>query len=301
MQVKPEEVELVRRDYCANGGWETFLAYEDVRQDILVGLLRLRRCFGPVRTPHHTCSFPLCTALLIRRCLCICLPLGACPWQLGLLSLLCAALQDPKLPPLHAASGCLALHVCCEVGCVKWTWPQMCQAAVRTAQGAGPPAERQAGLRGRSSVVRELHVYGTAVAVHARDAGKHQHQVRPRPPPFHLLHALAIGTPGVPHPSPTFSSSTSALRCCVCTCVADQAATCLHADSPRHVGSTSHSSGCCLLAHSRRQVILVNSELCIRTGDTGTGMTKAGHANVMHHRPYPLCDVIDTETHSRHC
>jgi hypothetical protein len=44
--VKPEEVELVRRDYCANGGWETFLAYEDVRQDILVGLLRLRRCFG---------------------------------------------------------------------------------------------------------------------------------------------------------------------------------------------------------------------------------------------------------------
>mmetsp|Transcript_16028 Transcript_16028/g.48090 ORF Transcript_16028/g.48090 Transcript_16028/m.48090 type:complete len:578 (-) Transcript_16028:587-2320(-) len=88
-QVKPEEVELVRRDYCANGGWETFLAYEDVRQDILVGLLRLRRCFGP---------------------------------------------------------------------------------------GAGPPAERQAGLRGRSSVVRELHVYGTAVAVHARDAGKHQHQ-----------------------------------------------------------------------------------------------------------------------------
>lgn len=36
----------MRRDYCANGGWETFLAYEDVRQDILVGLLRLRRCFG---------------------------------------------------------------------------------------------------------------------------------------------------------------------------------------------------------------------------------------------------------------
>lgn len=59
-QVKPEEVELVRRDYCANGGWETFLAYEDVRQDILVGLLRLRRCFGPVRPfssyPMHNCA-----------------------------------------------------------------------------------------------------------------------------------------------------------------------------------------------------------------------------------------------------
>jgi len=89
-QVKPEEVELVRRDYAANGGWETFLSYEDVRQDILVGLLRLRRCFGP---------------------------------------------------------------------------------------GAGPANERQPGLRGRVSVVRELHVYGAVVAVHARDASKHQHQV----------------------------------------------------------------------------------------------------------------------------
>lgn len=28
----------------ANGGWETFLAYEDPHQDILVGLLRLRKC-----------------------------------------------------------------------------------------------------------------------------------------------------------------------------------------------------------------------------------------------------------------
>lgn len=29
---------------------------------------------------------------------------------------------------------------------------------------------------GRVSIVRELHVYGTAVAVHARDTGKLQHQ-----------------------------------------------------------------------------------------------------------------------------
>ena len=27
-KVKPQEVELVRRDYSANGGWETFLSYE---------------------------------------------------------------------------------------------------------------------------------------------------------------------------------------------------------------------------------------------------------------------------------
>lgn len=43
-QIKPEQIELIRRDYYANGGWETFLSYEDPKQDILVGLLRLRKC-----------------------------------------------------------------------------------------------------------------------------------------------------------------------------------------------------------------------------------------------------------------
>ena len=36
-------MELIRRDYFANEGWETFLSYEDPEQDILVGLLRLRK------------------------------------------------------------------------------------------------------------------------------------------------------------------------------------------------------------------------------------------------------------------
>eukprot|EP00271_Cylindrocystis_brebissonii_P010556 TRINITY_DN26767_c0_g1_i1.p1 TRINITY_DN26767_c0_g1~~TRINITY_DN26767_c0_g1_i1.p1 ORF type:complete len:568 (-),score=90.10 TRINITY_DN26767_c0_g1_i1:317-2020(-) len=83
-QITPEEVELVRRDYCANGGWETFLAYEDIHQDILVGLLRLRKCGQRVTSPEL--------------------------------------------------------------------------------QG------------GRCSIVRELHVYGSAVPVHGRDASKLQHQ-----------------------------------------------------------------------------------------------------------------------------
>ncbi|KAL9261993.1 Elongator complex protein 3-like protein [Drosera capensis] len=82
-QIKPEEVELVRRDYAANEGWETFLSYEDTRQDILVGLLRLRKCGRNVTCPE---------------------------------------------------------------------------------------------LVGRCSIVRELHVYGTAVPVHGRDADKLQHQ-----------------------------------------------------------------------------------------------------------------------------
>jgi elongator complex protein 3 len=42
-KVVPDQVELIRRDYYANGGWETFLSYEDPKQDILIGLLRLRR------------------------------------------------------------------------------------------------------------------------------------------------------------------------------------------------------------------------------------------------------------------
>jgi elongator complex protein 3 len=48
-KIRPSQVELVRRDYTANGGWETFLAYEDPKQDILIGLLRLRKC-----SPTHT-------------------------------------------------------------------------------------------------------------------------------------------------------------------------------------------------------------------------------------------------------
>ncbi|XP_022659466.1 probable elongator complex protein 3 [Varroa jacobsoni] len=48
-KVVPYHIELVRRDYVANGGWETFLAYEDPQQDILIGLLRLRKC-----TPEQT-------------------------------------------------------------------------------------------------------------------------------------------------------------------------------------------------------------------------------------------------------
>jgi elongator complex protein 3 len=49
---RPERVELVRRDYVANGGWETFLAFEDPGQDILIGLLRLRKPSGVAFRPE---------------------------------------------------------------------------------------------------------------------------------------------------------------------------------------------------------------------------------------------------------
>ncbi|XP_076085053.1 elongator complex protein 3 [Mytilus galloprovincialis] len=82
-KVRPFEAELIRRDYVANNGWETFLSYEDPEQDILIGLLRLRKCS-----------------------------------------------PDTFRPELK--SGC--------------------------------------------SIVRELHVYGSVVPVHARDPTKFQHQ-----------------------------------------------------------------------------------------------------------------------------
>ncbi|KAI1907003.1 Elongator subunit [Ophidiomyces ophidiicola] len=58
-KIRPSQVELIRRDYTANGGWETFLAYEDPKQDILIGLLRLRKCssthtFRPELTGQQT-------------------------------------------------------------------------------------------------------------------------------------------------------------------------------------------------------------------------------------------------------
>lgn len=53
-QVRAEEVELVRRDYVANGGWETFLSYEDPGQDLLIGLLRLRKVAGAAKDRQPT-------------------------------------------------------------------------------------------------------------------------------------------------------------------------------------------------------------------------------------------------------
>lgn len=51
-KVQPYEVELIRRDYVANNGWETFLSYEDPTKDILVGLLRLRKCSNETFRPE---------------------------------------------------------------------------------------------------------------------------------------------------------------------------------------------------------------------------------------------------------
>ncbi|XP_053601197.1 elongator complex protein 3 [Plodia interpunctella] len=64
-RVRPYEIELIRRDYVANGGWETFISYEDPDQDILVGLLRLRKCaadtYRPELKPGSNANFKQCS------------------------------------------------------------------------------------------------------------------------------------------------------------------------------------------------------------------------------------------------
>ena len=97
----PREPELVRRDYWANGGWETFLSYEDSSTDVLVALLRLRKC-------------------------------GAATFR-------------------EELTGAR------EQGA--------------TEAGGHSPSARRTG-----SIIRELHVYGTAVPVHGHDASQLQHQ-----------------------------------------------------------------------------------------------------------------------------
>jgi elongator complex protein 3 len=95
--VLPDQVELIRRDYVANGGWETFLSYEDPTQDILIGLLRLRKIMSSTDDDYTTSDYK------------------GTAWLKEITSI-------------------------------------------------------------PSSMIRELHVYGTAVAVSARDPTQFQHQ-----------------------------------------------------------------------------------------------------------------------------
>lgn len=59
-KIRPQNVELVRRDFAADDGWETVLSYEDVEQDILIGLVRLR-------APGETFRDELQGASLVRE------------------------------------------------------------------------------------------------------------------------------------------------------------------------------------------------------------------------------------------
>ena len=116
-RIRPNEVELVRRDYVANGGWETFLAYEDPKQDILIALLRLRKCSGSATTSSSSSSS-----------------------------------STPNNTD-HTTQA---------------SQPMSAQPSSTTFR---PELTSQP-----TSLVRELHVYGSAVPLHARNPRKFQHQ-----------------------------------------------------------------------------------------------------------------------------
>jgi len=112
-RVRPGQLLLLRRDYYANGGWETFLSFEDPRQDVLIGLLRLRRC--PRKRSTRRRQFTLNS---LRR---------------------------------EGGTGGTGIE--------------------------GLPKGERPELVGRVSIVRELHVYGTAAALKGpKDKNLHQHQ-----------------------------------------------------------------------------------------------------------------------------
>ena len=60
-RINPDQVELIRRDYTANGGWETFISYEDPVSDILIGLLRLRKVSDVAFRPEMTSCGGACS------------------------------------------------------------------------------------------------------------------------------------------------------------------------------------------------------------------------------------------------
>jgi hypothetical protein len=90
---------------------------------------------------------------------------------------LLGARQSPRCTALYcAALRCTALH-CRAPTSLHAALQDILVGLLRLRRVAGADAQRQPELRGRCSIVRELHVYGTAVAVHARDTSLHQHQV----------------------------------------------------------------------------------------------------------------------------
>lgn len=119
-KIVPDQVELIRRDYTANGGWETFLSYEDPAQDILIGLLRLRKCS--------------------------------------------AATFRPELRPSGVFRKTRQVSIATA-------------SSIPGADADSMESDEEVVIKdGQCSIVRELHVYGTAVGVHNRDPTKFQHQ-----------------------------------------------------------------------------------------------------------------------------
>ena len=157
-KVRPDAITLVRRDYYANGGWETFLSWEDLEQDILIGLVRLRKCAqnayrkelvetrpNLATRPDYTAPDPLTEAERREADASFAVAFNA----------MCAA--NPTMTNVVDASV---------------------DSIVKDESLLNPTiTDRSNGSMG-VSIVRELHVYGSVVSVGSYDVMKFQHQVR---------------------------------------------------------------------------------------------------------------------------
>ncbi|RTG84368.1 elongator complex protein 3, partial [Schistosoma bovis] len=181
-RVKPYQVELVRRDYVANGGWETFLAYEDPYQDILIGLLRLRKCSLQTFRPELIATKrinsgdddddvqgnkdPRCSIVRELHVYGSAVPVAARdPTKFQHQTFL--AYEDPYQDILI---GLLRLRKCS----LQTFRPELI--ATKRINSGDDDDDVQGNKDPRCSIVRELHVYGSAVPVAARDPTKFQHQ-----------------------------------------------------------------------------------------------------------------------------
>ncbi|RVE41619.1 hypothetical protein evm_013731 [Chilo suppressalis] len=156
------EIELVRRDYYANKGWETFLSYEDVKQDVLIGLLRLRKCSNETFRKE----------LFNQE-------------------------RNSKNGSIKTEGGCIKTGVDCintgrdcinssedrikiEGGCIKTEGD-----CINLSEGQINPREVNTNSHhfsihssksSNASIIRELHVYGTAVGIDQKEGSKFQHK-----------------------------------------------------------------------------------------------------------------------------
>nr|CAG4648529.1 EOG090X02DF [Polyphemus pediculus] len=144
-KVRPYQIELIRRDYVANGGWETFLSYEDPDQDILIGLLRLRKCSPTTFRPELKGGVSIVRELHVYGSV---VPVSA---------------RDPGKFQ-HQGFGTLLMEEAARIASEEHG-----SFKIAVISGVGT---RNYYL----SIVRELHVYGSVVPVSARDPGKFQHQ-----------------------------------------------------------------------------------------------------------------------------
>ncbi|RVE41643.1 hypothetical protein evm_013706 [Chilo suppressalis] len=191
------EIELVRRDYYANKGWETFLSYEDVKQDVLIGLLRLRKCSNEtfrkelVKQEENSKNGSIktegdCIKIEGYRIKtegdyiksegdCINLSEGRINSEVDYITLSEGRINQSE-GRIKTKEDCIKI----EGGCIKTEGD-----CINLSEGQINPSEVNTNSHhfsihssksSNASIIRELHVYGTAVGIDQKEGSKFQHK-----------------------------------------------------------------------------------------------------------------------------